>query len=217
MKQKAIACLVGLAVSVSAFAIPITYSDADSFGGLNVNNTPKGVSLLPGTSLTGTFDVATGAGDLTSNFKIAYTGGARLLNGTYTSQLGFDPVTQAVVPNSIEIDFWVRSNTPTDNQNNVQVTIGTVDLSVKRFTKNAYLSNGSGSIDIEASIDSTGIVSYKVSSPATSVAQPNVGFILDAAYLTLDADQIPDNGATLGMLGAAVLALEGVRRRFFRS
>ncbi len=217
MINKTLACLVGLGVSVSAFAIPIAYSDADSFGGLNPNNTPKGVFLGPNTFQNGTFDVATGAGDLTSNFKIVYTGAGGGLNQTYTSQLGFNPITQAVVPGSIAIDFWFRSKTVSDRKNNVEVKIGSLALGVKKFITNAYLSNGSSALDIEASIDSTGKVSYKVSSPLNSVANPNVGFFLDAAYLSLDADRIPDNGATLGMLGAAVLALEGVRRRFFRS
>ena len=80
------------------------YADADFFGGTNGGGNPNGVHLVANTFVQASFNFVNP--DHTSSFTIGAPYDP-LLQGTYSSQLGYVPGTM-IDPNSLFFSFFFR-------------------------------------------------------------------------------------------------------------
>jgi hypothetical protein len=196
----------------------VTYLDADDY---NPANAVVGGQLILGGG--GTFSssfniVAPDAddGSFTVNAAtLGYTGPTA--GDTFTSVTGFNPAIDTVVTGSGAMGFWFRVGPAAE----YEVTIEDIALGGNgngvTLSRNILLQNGL-SVNIEASIQATGAVTYKVTnngSTADELVSPNIR--LDYAYLQIDATRqvttAPDGGATAMLLGLGALGMAGLRRK----
>ena len=202
MKKHLLIVLGSLALAVTANAV--VYSDADSFG----------VSLAAGTgTVTDNFNFITTA-DGSTSFAIGAPYLPEQLRQTYSSAGGFNPVTQDVLPGTGAFMFFFRDPDQSGVTNAVTVAIGSpadpLQGVVAQTFQNQFVFSKNMTAIIEGQVSNTGILSYTVTNTGTSP------FIFDAAFARIEANPaptVPDGGSAAALLGVALVALEGLRRK----
>lgn len=202
-----LACAVVLLLLQFSAQAVVTYSDADYFGGKDwLFDTPKGQTVGAGQSINGTFNFVNDDG--TSEFNILLPYGLFQWEH-YESELGFTPGLETVVPGSGFMKFFLREGT----RDLEIVTLSLADLSFQSSIFHGAIVLTSGlSATVEGSINTFGEVAYSIKSNGGS-------FIVDAAYMQVDAKSGPaaypvaDGGATVFLLGVALLGVAAVRAR----
>jgi hypothetical protein len=184
-----------------------TFSDADSFGGLNGSGNPLGITLnaagpLAGRSKSGTFDFVVADG--TSFFQ---TGTPYPLTDQdpYSTVLGFLVGTDTVVDGYVALFFR-------DPRGGSETLTYTSSLFSQLITSGAFTTQLHIQESINATvagiIDASGNINYTITATTGS-------FILDGAYMEIYTKRpsVPDGGATAMLLGMGVLSLGAIRRK----
>ncbi len=194
-----------LAVSLLGFASAAravtVYADADYFGTPSggPNGNPSGIQLNNvTTSVSSSFNLV--AADGTSSFTIAapYQASAQ---GTYTSNTGFTPGVDHVIPGSVLIQFFFRD--PNGGAETFTVTAADFTAGSNGFSVAVVLTSNGGTAQIEGILNSTGMLTYTINRTAGE-------FFFDAAFLSA---AVPEGGATVAMLGFGLLAIGVLRKK----
>jgi hypothetical protein len=206
MKITKILALLGvIAAGSSAMASTFTFSDADSFGGLNGSGNPIGVTLTAGGSDTqgGSFNFVTA--DSTPSFIIGDPYQAND-QGPYKTQLGFIVGQNFVISGNVSL--FLRDTDTALSPDGGEAIVYTSQLLSQTITGGSFETQLHISQGINASvigfINAQGFITYTVQATSGS-------FILDAAYMEVNA--VPDGGATAMLLGVGILGLGAMRRK----
>lgn len=200
--SKLFSTVAAICLCASAHALT-TYSDADYFGGLTpVLSTPNGQTVGSGQSINGTFNFV--AADGTSGFSIGLPYGIFDWD-SYTSALGFTPGAESVVPGSAFLKFFIREGIL-----DFEVfTFSLADISFQSTVFSTAFALSSGvTATVEGAINASGEVAYSISSNSGS-------FIVDAAYMEISTQRVPDGGASVLLLGSALLGIAAIRSKIF--
>lgn len=203
MKKQILSTLFLFTVASNAFATLLTFSDADSFGGLNGQGVPIGQTLTFGTSgatVSSSFNLVNPDGTSSFNIAAPYSG---FFQGTYASALGFVPNANYFTSSANLILFF---RDPGAGAEALTFTAGMFSFNQGSFATLLVISQDV-TAQVFGDIDSTGGFNYSVSATSGS-------FILDAAYLEVEANAVPDGGSTVALLGSVLMAGACLRRKF---